>query len=746
MVDFFRLFGVQKNENAGQADELAHINQEMYKKSVELNERNKTLSLLQKIDEIILSDLTHLNEIAEKVTSLLVTDIDFQLVSLFLHDKQASKLKRIALSQSPGAGGGDAQQEGPAYLLEIPFWATDNLIIQAVNEKVMKFSSGITEVLLSSRSGVSAPEGIQSVFAYPLSVRGEVIGAMVVCMRETQDELSEYRRDLLNRLGELIGIALDNSLLYNEVQASNEKLKTLDKLKDEFVSLASHELRTPLTSIKGSLQLIMGNPQDLLPFQQELLGICLRNADRLIRLVNDVLDLSKIEAGKLTLKLSDQIVSHLIELALASVSTLAKERQTTIDVSLSSDLPPVQADQDRIVQVLTNLLSNAIKFSGSAERICVVAELRRVAWDDEGVVRGRRGVDRAIEISVTDRGRGIAQEDLDKLFVPFHQLDSSVTRETPGTGLGLAICKGIVEEHGGRIWARSEGLGLGTTVTFLLPVEGPPRRRLFVADDDSLFVSLLVEIFGSAGYLVTSASDGEAALQMIEQAVPDLLILDLLLPRVNGWEVLKILRAKATTRDLPILAVTSLGASDAEQTLALGANDYLSKPISPSVLTDTVSRLIAGAERRRRDAEAEKVAERLLVARPAVDQGVERVRLRILVVEDNPINMELLERGGYELYTCGDGREVMRQAKTHRPDLILLDINLPHIDGLTLARMLREDPETRAVTILAVSAYSVAGDKERIRQAGCDGFIPKPIDTKTFLQTIATLLERGKAQ
>lgn len=249
---------------------------------------------------------------------------------------------------------------------------------------------------------------------------------------------------------------------------------------------------------------------------------------------------------------------------------------------------------------------------------------------------------------------------------------------------------------------------------------------------------------------ILTASSGMEALKMIEAEQPSLAILDLLLPLVDGWEILKILRAKATTRDLPILAVTSLGASDAERTLTLGANDYLSKPISPSVLTDTVSRLIAGAERRRRDAEAEKVAERLLAARPAADQEAEQVRLRILVVEDNPINMELmmelLERGGYELYTCGDGREVMRQAKTHRPDLILLDINLPHIDGLTLARMLREDPETRAVTILAVSAYSVAGDKERIRQAGCDGFIPKPIDTKTFLQTISTFLDRGKAQ
>src|SRR5574337_1836406 len=513
-------------------------------------------------------------------------------------------------------------------------------------------------------------------------------------------------------------------------------------MKSEVVSTVSHELRTPLTSIKGSLQLILGNPKELFPFQQELLTICLRNADRLIRLVSDVLDLSRIEAGKLTLKLSDQMVPHLVELALASVSALVKERQTAIDVSLPSDLPSVHADQDRIVQVLTNLLSNAIKFSGPASCVRVVAELRRVAGDDQGAIRGRRGGDRAIAISVTDQGRGIAQEEIDTLFVPFHQPDSSAARETPGTGLGLAICKGIVEEHGGRIWVRSEGLGLGTTVTFLLPVEGPPGRHLFVADDDPLFVNLLTELFGSAGYQVTSAPDGEATLQMIKQAIPDLLILDLLLPRMDGWEVMKILRAKTTTRDLPILAVTSLGASDAERTLALGADDYLSKPISASVLTDTVGRLIAGAERRRRDAEAERAAEQLLMTRSATNEEAERVHLRILVVEDNPINMELivelLERGEYEISTCGDGREVVGQAKAHRPDLILLDINLPHIDGLTLARMLREDPGTRSVTIVAISAYSVVGDEVRIRQAGCDGFVPKPIDTKTFLQKIST--------
>ncbi|HWQ69015.1 MAG TPA: response regulator, partial [Patescibacteria group bacterium] len=276
------------------------------------------------------------------------------------------------------------------------------------------------------------------------------------------------------------------------------------------------------------------------------------------------------------------------------------------------------------------------------------------------------------------------------------------------------------------------------------------RRHLLVADDDPLFVSLLTEVLGSAGYLVTSAPDGETALRMIEQAAPDLLILDLLLPRVDGWGVLKSLRAKAATRDLPILAVTSLGALDAERALALGANDYLSKPMSVSVLTDTVNRLIATAERRRREAEAERAAEQLLSAQSAAGEQTERVCPRILVVEDHPVNLELmvelLERGRYEIYTCGDGREVMRQTKAHRPDLVLLDINLPHIDGLTLARMLREDPETRSVTIVAISAYSVAGDEEQIRKAGCDGFIPKPIDTKSFLQTISTFLDRGTAR
>jgi PAS domain S-box-containing protein len=521
------------------------------------------------------------------------------------------------------------------------------------------------------------------------------------------------------------------------------------RMKSEFVSRASHELRTPLTSIKGSLQLLIEGSKDLPPSDQELLSVCLRNADRLIHLVNDILVLSRIEAGKLKLRLADQGVAPLIERGVAGVKAQAEERLIRIEVHMPPDLPQVRVDRDRVVQVLTNLLDNAVKFSGQGGRIRIAARSHQRLEPSTGSppeavsLLGSRPhhVNDFLEISVTDQGRGIGPHDLDRLFLSFQKLDGLAAGDTPGTGLGLAICKGIVEQHGGKIWATSEGLGHGTTLTFLLPLLGPPRPRIMVADDEPRFVRLLTNILEQEEFSVTSAPDGESTLRMIDQAVPNLLILDLLLPGVDGWEVLKALRARTSTRHLPILVVTALGAADAERTLALGANEYLSKPISPSVLIDTVTRLMADAERRRREAAG---ASEGTVAPPISDART--APPRILVVEDNPVSLELmvelLSPHKLEVHSCGDGREVMRLAKVHHPDLILLDINLPNIDGLTLARMLREDPETRDTTILAISAYGMSGDKERILQAGCDAFIPKPIDTGTFFATISAYLER----
>lgn len=520
------------------------------------------------------------------------------------------------------------------------------------------------------------------------------------------------------------------------------KEQELTRMKSEFISTVSHEVRTPLAAIKGSLQLLIESVQNLHPSEQELLAICLRNTERLTSLVNDIVDLSKIQAGKLTLTFADQTVPHLIELALDAVRAQADERQTTFEVTVPQDLPPIRVNRDRIVQVLINLLSNAIKFSGPGERVEISARLKRIGPDEGGFRPVRGGPGDAIEVSVTDRGRGIAPHDLDKLFF-FQQLEGSSTRQTRGMGLGLAICKGIVEAHGGRIWASSEGLGHGTTVAFLLPQQGPPRRRILAADDDPTVVEFLVATLGTPECSVVAASNGEEALAKIQEAVPDLLILDLLLPGLDGWEILKILRAGASTRDLPILVLTALGISDAERTIALGADEYLSKPISPFVLRETVSRLVKEAERRRRVAEEEKaVSAALFLPTPEVKPH----RKRVLLAEDNPASaelvVELLSHKGFEVETCSDGKEVMHLAKAHRPDLILLDINLPNIDGLSLARMLRNDPQTHAIAIIAVTAYAMAGDRERVLQAGCNAFISKPIDTETFLEVISALIGR----
>jgi PAS domain S-box-containing protein len=526
------------------------------------------------------------------------------------------------------------------------------------------------------------------------------------------------------------------------------------QMKSEFVSRVSHELRTPLTSIKGSLQLLMESARALPASDQELLGVCLRNTDRLIGLVNDILDLSRIEAGRLKLRLADQTVPPLVEAAMAGVRVLAAERGVNIEARLPPDLPPVCADRDRIVQVLTKLLHNAVRFSDPGGLVEVAA---RAAAGTGSEVPGTpdRGVDLAsraphnrefIEVTVSDQGQGIAAEHLDEIFGSFHQLDEAAARDSRGTGLGLAICKGIIEGHGGRIWADSKGLGHGTTVTLMLPQMGPPRRRILVAEDDQKFARLLLTMLEAGEFVVTVVTDGRATLDSVRQSMPDLLILDLLLPDLDGWEVLKALRGSASTRDLPILALTALGAADAERTLALGADEYLSKPISPTVLIATINRLLAEAERRQRATATDRVAARATPGDPPPADRAEDRPPRVLVVEDDRITLELmgelLSSLGLEVRTCGDGREVMPLAKAIRPDLILLDINLPNLDGLTVARMLREDPETRSVRIVAVSAYAVEGEEERILKAGCDGFIPKPLQISTFFATVSTFLNR----
>jgi signal transduction histidine kinase len=476
-MDLLKFFGFSKKkvENDFSSD-LAHINQEMYKKGVELNERNKTLSLLQKIDQIILGSITHPEEIAQHVTSLLVAEADFPIASIFMHDPKHKILKRLAFSQTSKNGEKDIQQE-EFFIREVSLLKLDSILSQAANEKTLKTSDGLINVLLFKDASDQAKKiqesnEIKSVFVYPLIVRGEMIGVIAVCLKEDEQNLSEYLKDLLSRLVQVVGIAMDSGLLYNEVQAANERLKELDKLKDEFVSVASHELRTPMTAIKSYLWMALeGKGGPLNEKQKYYLERSYSSVDRLIKLVNDMLNISRIESGRITIKMQAVDLQKLVSEVVDEVTPRADELGIHVEVATSESLASVIADSDKIKEVLFNLIGNSLKFTPKDGRITI-------SFSQNGDM---------IETLVKDTGAGIPDEDMPKLFQKFGLLPGSyiVNRTASGTGLGLYISRSIIELHKGKVWAHSEGRGKGSEFHFSLKIFNEADLPVMQSDGDS---------------------------------------------------------------------------------------------------------------------------------------------------------------------------------------------------------------------------------------------------------------------
>ncbi|TMQ57741.1 MAG: GAF domain-containing protein, partial [Candidatus Eisenbacteria bacterium] len=289
---------------------------------------------------------------------------------------------------------------------------------------------------------------IRSALIVPLLTNEGVLGT-ITALRRSGRGFTPDDQEQLSMFASQASIALTNAILY-------ERTKELDRMKSEFVAVVSHEVRTPLTSIKGSLELLGDERFHVLPPpQKELLSICQANTERLISLINDILDFSKLESSKLSLNFETFDVGRVVPEAVDHIRNLAAMRGITIDVHIEGTAGSVEADPMRVAQVITNLLGNAIKFSPEKGKIEVWA----------------RGTEEDVTVDIRDFGRGISQRDLSRLFQRFAQLDSSTTRKAGGTGLGLVISKGIVEQHGGRIWVEST-MGMGSTFSFSLP-----RRR-----------------------------------------------------------------------------------------------------------------------------------------------------------------------------------------------------------------------------------------------------------------------------
>jgi signal transduction histidine kinase len=528
--------------------------------------------------------------------------------------------------------------EAPVESIRVPIGPEGGALAEAYLTKQLVFWEGPGPVPenLRLKPPYDRIEALRSrAFAnVPLVVQGRAIGVLGVDSKRSRRPLHRGMHPLLQLFAAQAALAIEQGRLYEaqrlgsiqleatveartrELQAANTQLQDAMRRAEEasrhksaFLANMSHELRTPLNSILGFSELLQGQGFGPLTEKQTRYVTNIRTSgEHLLALINDLLDLSKVEAGKLELRPQPFDLQEALDAALHTIRPQAEAKRQLLQRHIGDNLSTIVADQVRLKQILYNLLSNAVKFTPEGGRITVAAKrVRGAEVDVRGPGTDVKGAPEAashpaprtphvaefVEIAVTDTGIGIKPEDLPKLFQLFTQLEQIFTKQAQGTGLGLALTRRLVELHGGAVWAESAGEGLGSTFTVRLPL-APPRDapQVFVVDDDEALLATLRDVLVAAGYRVATMQDGATALARIGVARPNLVILDLRLPAVDGWAVLQQLRADPGTRTLPVLAITGIDVERGNEVLSAGADAFLAKPFSLSVLERTVSRLL----------------------------------------------------------------------------------------------------------------------------------------------------------
>ncbi|MDM9383822.1 response regulator [Chlorogloeopsis sp. ULAP01] len=555
-------------------------------------------------------------------------------------------------------------------------------------------------------------------------------------------------------------LKLGQEIVYTVYLQDISDRKQVERMKDEFVSVVSHELRTPLTSIHGSLGMLASG---LIKPESEqgkrLLQIAVDSTERLVRLINDILDIERIESGKVKMEKQTCNVADLIAEAVNVMQPLADKAGVTISVSSLSQ--QIWADPDRIVQTLTNLLSNAIKFSPTGSTVWLSAEegtgnRGQGTGDRErghGEVGTRGGGDKDFSYSPTpplspslhilftvrDNGRGIPADKLESIFERFQQVDSSDSRNHDGTGLGLAICKSIVQQHGGQIWVDSE-LGKGSTFYFTIPLsltsgssQGttptlpyslfeantkhlPYSPLVLVCDDDAEVRAQLQNLLEKRHYRVIAVSNGEEAIAAASAQHPDAIVLDLLMPGMNGWETMAILKERADTQNIPIIICSVCGLVNTSQKKQDFVN-WVSKPLEESLLFQSLQQALQHSSK----------------------------LVRVLLVEDDPNLAEVLqtlfEQYNIETFHAKTGREAIHLSQEVNPDLLILDLVLPEGDGFSVVGWLQQHNHLCKIPLMVYSAKELEESERTRLKLGHTEFLNKgQVTPHEFEQRVMMLL------
>ncbi len=640
----------------------------------------------------------------------------------------------------------------PKAIITIPL-VVDDLVVSVISLASLKdYSKESLEIV--NRVWI----GMNTVIANLLA--NDVTKRLAAELAEKNQELEVQTEELQEQSEEIQQAAEELQEQNLELEAQKQQVEEANRMKSEFLSNMSHELRTPLNSVMALSRVLIMQADDRLS-EEELnyLEIIQQNGKNLLALINSLLDLSKIEAGKMDINPEKFSLQSSIETVMERLEPLAAEKGVALHQEIPATLPQIESDEIRLDQILQNLIGNAIKFT-DAGRITVAA-----LNDAE-----------KITIQVADTGIGIAEPDLPHIFEQFRQVDGSAARAYEGTGLGLAIAYKAAKMLNGDLTVAST-LGKGSTFTLTLPLSWtgtipefeplsfsssgeakPPqksentgeRQRILLVEDNEAATIQVRKVLESAGYIVDVTRGGQEALAYVEQTIPDGIILDLMMPEMDGFEVLEKIRGTKATAKIPVLILTAkdLTSKDLQKLSSNNIQQLIHKgDVERKGLLFKVG-LMMGTEPK-----IKQEAETLIPETQEPERGVQKRQKpigtenfsTILVVEDNPDNMISIKavlQNKYTILEATNGKMGLSLALSESPDLILLDMSLSEMDGFSVVKKIKEDQNAVQIPVIALTANAMKGDREMIIAAGCDDYIAKPFDPEEVLLKIKGWLKK----